>query len=170
MADLSIEQAAQLLGVSKDTIRRRIKSGEYQAEKVAGPYGVEWRLPEAQFNQVLVTKEAVPMDGEVIVPMARQVTVAELEQAMQRLMQNAANKAMSQAMQAQTKKIKEELQETKAELKEELREAKETIDILTERIDSQNLALNNHFKLVDDRLRAIAEKNKKKSFWAKLFG
>lgn len=170
MADLNIDQAAQLLGVSKDTVRRRIKSGEYQAEKVTGTYGIEWRLPEEQFQQAAVIKEAVPMDGEVVVPMGRQVTVAELEQAMQQLMQNAANKAMRQAMQEQTNKIKEELQETKVELREELREAKETIDMLTERIDSQNLALNNHFKLVDDRLRTIAERNKKKSFWAKLFG
>ena len=99
MADLNIDQAAQLLGVSKDTVRRRIKSGEYQAEKVAGTYGIEWRLPEEQFQQAAVIKEAVPMDGEVVVPMGRQVTVAELEQAMQQLMQNAANKAMRQAMQ-----------------------------------------------------------------------
>jgi excisionase family DNA binding protein len=169
LGDLSIDQVAQLLGVSKDTIRRRIKSGEYQAEKVVGAYGEEWRLPEFQFNKAIEIKEAVPMAGEVTVPMARQVTVAELEQAMQRLMQNAANKAMSRAMQEQTTKIKEELQETKAELKEELREAKETIDILTERIDTQGLALNNHFQLVDERLRAIAEKNKKKSLWARIF-
>lgn len=162
MNDLSIEQAAQILGVSKDTVRRRIKSGEYQAEKKVGVYGEEWKLPAFQFDKAIEIKE--------VVPMTRQVTVVELEQAMQRLMQNAANKAMSQAMQEQTKKIKDELQETKTELKEELREAKETIDILTERLDSQGIALNNHFRLVDERLRAIAEKNKKRTIWARIFG
>ena len=167
--DLSIEQAAQLLGVSKDTVRRRIKSGEYQAEKKIGPYGEEWRLPEAQFKQAVEVKD--------VVPIARQVTVAELEQAMQRLMQNAANKAVIQAMSDQTNKIKVELYKTKEELKEELREAreelketKETVSSLSEQIEAQNKALNGHYKLVDERLREISERNKKKSFWAKLFG
>ena len=175
MAELTIEQTAQLLGVSKDTVRRRIRSGEYQAAKRIGVYGEEWRLPESQFikKDELPAGEIIqaePMDGQMVVPAGRQVTVAELEQAMQRLMQNAANKAMQQAMQEQTNKIKEELNETKAELQEELREAKETIDVLTERINTQGAALNSHFKLVDERLRAIAEKNKKKSLWARIMG
>lgn len=167
--DLSIEQAAQILGVSKDTVRRRIKSGEYQAEKKIGPYGEEWRLPENQFNQAVEIKE--------VVPMTRQVTVAELEQAMQRLMQNAANKAVIQAMNDQTTRIKVELYKTKEELKEELREAKEelketkeTVHSLTEQIEAQNRSLNNHYKLVDERLREISERNRKKSLWSKIFG
>lgn len=167
--DLSIEQAAQLLGVSKDTVRRRIKSGEYQAEKKMGPYGEEWRLAEGQFNQAVESKE--------IVPMARQVTVAELEQAMQRLMQNAANKAVMQAMHEQTTQIKVELYKTKEELKEELREAKEelietkeTVNSLAEQIEAQNRSLNNHYRLVDERLREISERNKKKTLWSRFFG
>lgn len=167
--DLSIEQVAQRLGISKDTVRRRIKSGEYQAEKKVGPYGEEWRLPEVQFNQVVESKE--------VVPLARQVTVAELEQAMQRLMQNAANKAMIQAMHEQTTKIQEELHGTRLELKKELREAreelketKETVYTLTEQIEAQNRSLNNHYKLVDERLREMSGRNKKKSLWSRIFG
>ena len=37
---LTIAEAAEALGVSKDTIRRRIKAGKIPAEKRPGPHGV----------------------------------------------------------------------------------------------------------------------------------
>jgi len=41
---LSMKQAAERLGVSVDTIRRRLKKGELVGEKEPTPQGFEWRI------------------------------------------------------------------------------------------------------------------------------
>mgnify|MGYP000538825339 CR=1 FL=1 len=41
---VSISEAAERLGVSVDTIRRRLKSGELTGEKVKSPQGFAWRV------------------------------------------------------------------------------------------------------------------------------
>ncbi len=41
---LSIKDAAERLGVSADTIRRRMKKGELVGEKEPTPQGYEWRI------------------------------------------------------------------------------------------------------------------------------
>lgn len=41
---LSMKQAAERLGVSVDTIRRRLKKGELVGEKEPTPQGYEWRI------------------------------------------------------------------------------------------------------------------------------
>lgn len=43
-AGLSIKDAARVLGVSANTVRSRIKSGELPASKVKGPTGEQWRV------------------------------------------------------------------------------------------------------------------------------
>lgn len=43
-AGLSIKDAAKVLGVSVNTIRSRIKSGELAAEKIKGPTNEQWRV------------------------------------------------------------------------------------------------------------------------------
>lgn len=45
----TIEEAAKALGVSEKTVRRRIKDGTIKAEHIAGKYGPEYRISEAQF-------------------------------------------------------------------------------------------------------------------------
>ncbi len=41
---LTVREAAERFGVSKDTIRRRIKSGELQAVPIDTAQGFEWRI------------------------------------------------------------------------------------------------------------------------------
>jgi excisionase family DNA binding protein len=56
MQQVSIDEAARLLGVSQDTIRRRIRNGELKAHQETRPQGYVWRVilpaeepePEAQ--------------------------------------------------------------------------------------------------------------------------
>jgi excisionase family DNA binding protein len=45
---VSVEEAAHLLGISTNTVRRRIKQGSLQAERVSRPQGYVYRvyLPE----------------------------------------------------------------------------------------------------------------------------
>jgi excisionase family DNA binding protein len=54
MQEVSIDEAARLLGVSQDTIRRRIRNGELKAHQETRPQGYIWRVtlpdeePESQ--------------------------------------------------------------------------------------------------------------------------
>jgi hypothetical protein len=65
-AGLSLLDAARVLGVSEKTLRRRIKAGEVEAEKVAlDSGGLEWRVyldsvPEVAPDSVPVTVASVP--------------------------------------------------------------------------------------------------------------
>lgn len=137
---LTIEQCAELLKVSKDTIRRRIKTGEIDAEKKIGDYGLQWMIDKAAINRAMQNIE--------VVPITRSVSVAELEQAMQRTIASAVSNA-----------VKAEIEPLKAE-----------VQALNEKLDRQDEALKNHYQLVDERLRALHEvKQQSKSFWQKLF-
>jgi excisionase family DNA binding protein len=44
MQQVSIDEAARLLGVSQDTIRRRIRNGELKAHQETRPQGYVWRV------------------------------------------------------------------------------------------------------------------------------
>ena len=48
MAEVGIAEAARLLGVSEDTVRRRLKRGELQGTKVARPQGFTWAVELAR--------------------------------------------------------------------------------------------------------------------------
>lgn len=53
---MNMREAAEALGVSADTIRRRIKEGKIRARKIQGAYGPEWQIdPDtiAEAQQVL---------------------------------------------------------------------------------------------------------------------
>ncbi len=52
---LSIEEAAERMGVSPATIRRRIKTGELAAFKRTTPYGFEWRIGAGPESIGLIT-------------------------------------------------------------------------------------------------------------------
>jgi len=51
----TLQEAAEALGVSKMTVRRRVKEGSLKAEKVAGRYGDEYRI-ELSPNQLTMSK------------------------------------------------------------------------------------------------------------------
>lgn len=46
----SIAEAAELLGLSRKTVRRRIHRGELPAAMEEGPYGPEYRIPAEAIN------------------------------------------------------------------------------------------------------------------------
>lgn len=140
---MSIEQVAQLLNVSKDTVRRRIKIGELVAEKHIGAYGEQWFLPENQFDTARMIQD--------VVPVTRSVSVSEL----QAVMQKALAETVTQAVQEETGKLMEEIKSLKEQLA--------TVQSNTAE----------HYRLVDERLRQLMETKKeppKQSLWSRLFG
>jgi excisionase family DNA binding protein len=67
---MTLDEAAQSLGVTKTTIRRRIKKGELHAIKKMGPYGEQYFIPR---NEISVAREITD-----VVPVTRQVNLLTL--------------------------------------------------------------------------------------------
>lgn len=116
---MTIDQVAKLLDVSKDTVRRRIKIGELIAEKHDGPYGLQWMLPEEQFDQARMIHE--------VVPVTRSVNVAEL----QALMSQSVSAVVSKTIQEETQGLRSQIES----LKEQLAAQQETTAAHQQRIE-----------------------------------
>jgi excisionase family DNA binding protein len=142
MKELTIKQCAEVLGVSTQTIRRRIEKGELLARKEVTDVSERWLIQADQLN-------AATTDIEVI-PVNRQLSVVEIQQAIQQVV--AAT--VTSTIQAETVELKEQIYN------------------LEEQVDKQSTAMNRHFELVDERLRNIVDKkpqSKSKSLWRSLF-
>ena len=66
---VSIKEAAERLGVSQDTIRRRLKHGELAGERAKTPQGFVWRveLPQEPAGEAEGTApESAPAPGDGI--------------------------------------------------------------------------------------------------------
>lgn len=158
---MSIEQVAQLLNVSKDTVRRRIKIGELVAEKHIGAYGEQWFLPENQFDTARMIQD--------VVPVTRSVSVSEL----QAVMQKALSETVTQAVQQETAAIREETEAIRKTAEEQTGRLMEEIQSLKEQLATAQSHTAEHYRLVDERLRQLMETKKeepKQSLWSRLFG
>lgn len=47
---VSVKEAAELLGISDKTVRRKIQKGELKAELMDSPYGKQYFIPKDQIN------------------------------------------------------------------------------------------------------------------------
>lgn len=103
---LTISQAARSLGVSKDTVRRRIKKGELNAQKLNGPYGMAYYIREQDLARAQQITE--------VVPVSRQISPVQLQ------------KIISDAVEPGQDEIRQELQELREEIKSLNRQLKES--------------------------------------------
>ena len=69
MARLSIPEAVHILGLSQDTIRKRLRSGELQGQKVKGAGGFRWEVFVADDPTVKSTNDDT--DGGALVQILR---------------------------------------------------------------------------------------------------
>lgn len=80
MAEMTIKEAAEALGVSVDTVRRRIKDNKVKAWKIEGTYGPQWVIDSdslAEYQQVVdVVPVKYNMDPSKLIDSIRQ-TVEE---------------------------------------------------------------------------------------------
>lgn len=60
MEEMSITEAAKALGVSTDTVRRRIKSGEIKATMRTGAWGKQYFIPRGEIKSESKEKPAQP--------------------------------------------------------------------------------------------------------------
>ena len=69
MARLSIPEAVHILGLSQDTIRKRLRSGELQGQKVKGAGGFRWEVFVA--DDPMVKGNTDDTDGGALVQILR---------------------------------------------------------------------------------------------------
>ena len=114
MADkyLTLKEAAEALGKSVDTIRRRIKAGQIPAEKYPGVYGEEWRIKESD----LTGDDA--QEIREIIPVKREISADEFLSVLEGVVQDS----MQRAMQDQAEEIRQ--------LREEIHDLREALKLL----------------------------------------
>ncbi len=121
---LTIEQASELLGVSKDTIRRRIKKGELNAVKRVGVYGEQFFIDEAELDIATEIKDVIPIvrnlslqDFSRTLEIAIGSAIAPLQQQIEGLA--TENKALMDELQT-IKQEQERIEQNKQSRDEEL--------------------------------------------------
>lgn len=123
---MTIKQAAESLGVSVDTIRRRIKDNKIRAWKVEGQYGKQWVIDPnslAEFQQVIdVVPVRTELDPGELLDSIRS-TVLEATQ-------EAARLGTLQAMEGQNEEIEALRSEIKA-LREAIEQQQEDKQVIT---------------------------------------
>jgi len=62
---MTLDEAAQSLGVTKTTIRRRIKRGEVHAIKKQGPYGEQYFVPRNEISTVQEVTDVIPVTQQI---------------------------------------------------------------------------------------------------------
>lgn len=55
----TIKEAAEALGISEKTVRRRIKDGSLEAQQIPGKYGIEYRIIDLKDVR---PKDVIPLD------------------------------------------------------------------------------------------------------------
>lgn len=111
---MDLREAANKLGVSESTIRRWIKSGRLQANKVNGPYGEQYDIDDEaieaakKFNKVPVI---VRNDG--ILP--QEVLMKVIQQSVNEVVVSTLNK-VEQSIYFELEDLKRELEETRRQL------------------------------------------------------
>jgi excisionase family DNA binding protein len=101
--ELTLAQAAEVLGVSVDTIRRRVRRGELQARQVPTQHGPAWRVSLGNGATVGSTPMHAPLGD--LVAMLRELT--------ERAERNAAAAALwqgrAQVLEAELAQAREQL-------------------------------------------------------------
>ena len=109
---VTVKEAAQLLEVSQRTVRRRIKSGKLEAEKIDGPYGKQYMLPADQFADIA-------KDIRDVVSVEQPVSIQRLQEAVQ--------EAIKEVVQEEVKPLQERIDHLEAQLEARDKKLMETI-------------------------------------------
>ena len=147
--EYTLKEAARIVGVSTQTIKRRIEKGEITARKELTEIGIErWLIPSEEIAPAQETealnKSIAPIvtESKMIPTPKKQIGIYEIQNVVQNVLK------------AQTKEIETHIKG------------------LERKIDSQTKLLDEHYRLVDERLRlSIKEKKErldKKPLWKKI--
>jgi excisionase family DNA binding protein len=82
---LTVKEAAEALGCSVATIRRRIKSGDIRAELKEGPYGETYYISENDLAAATEIQEVIPIKRELDLDQMHSLLTGAIQMAMQPL-------------------------------------------------------------------------------------
>lgn len=153
---LTVDEAAKRLGISRDTVRRRIKRGELRAEKRKGPYGECWMIPESEIKTAQVITD--------VIPVTRQVSMPDLVTAITAKVTEALTKELA-GTRAAIEDLTEKESRTRAEieaLREELAATREAQERIEKSIEERDRRLT-------EALRSLTERKKRRPWWRRLF-
>lgn len=186
---LTIDEAAERLGVSKDTVRRRIKRGDLRAAKASGPYGDQYFIPESEITTAQEITDVVPVVRQVsIQDLATAVEAAlcraiePMQQEIQSLQAALENERAERlkAEAARDQLLKEQgdrLQQILAGVEESHRETASTRELLDKQEQERRIAeaerdqfLEERDKRMVEQMRVMLETNKPQSWWKRFFG
>lgn len=149
---LTIPEAAERLGVSDATVRRRIKDGSMKAAKMPGPFGEQFFIDAEEIQTAIEMVNVIPVKHEI--------GLNELQQ----LINQGVTKSL-EGLHTEITGIGGVLQEQNEALKKEIASLHESLKAIEERQQARETA---HYDLVDQRLNELSAESKK-GFWARLF-
>ncbi|MCO5381802.1 MAG: helix-turn-helix domain-containing protein [Methanosarcina barkeri] len=154
---LTIPEAAERLGVSDATVRRRIKDGSLKATKLPGPFGEQYYIDPREINTAIEMVHVIPVKHEVEVKELEQLIVQTMAGSLEELHSDLVNigSVVGEALKAQNEALRAEISVLH-----------DTIKAIEERQKEREAA---HYDLVDQRLRELKEEPKR-GFWARLLG
>lgn len=168
MKEYTIKQAAEILEVSTSTIRRRIKSGEYAAEKKSGPYGEQYYIPGSEIDQAVMENESVnisqvnkPVDKEEFVNTLIEAT----EDKYKSLFEGIANNIIDKIEQ-QNEKLEgyeEELKELKGQNLQQSKENKEDKKEIVQKLDKQQQIIEKQSEILEKQSEMIEQLQQEKN-------
>jgi excisionase family DNA binding protein len=107
---LTIKQAATLLGVHPNTVRNRIKSGVYEAEKVITEHGETFLLSRSELEKQLPTNTVPRASQSQPLPIVREIMQSALEPFVRELGQVREELSRERLLREQAERRVEELE------------------------------------------------------------
>jgi excisionase family DNA binding protein len=162
LKEYTIKQASEILEVSTSTVRRRIKSGEYAAEKKSGPYGEQYYIPASEIDQAVMENESVNI-SKVTKPVNKDEFVNSLIEATEdkyrALFEGIANNISDKIEQQneQLEQYEEELKKLKEQNERFNKESEKNKEKIVEKLDKQQEIIEKQSKMLQQMQQ---EKNK----------
>lgn len=110
--EYTIKEAAQRLGISESTVRRRVKSGELSAEKKEGPYGDQWFIPKEEINTAQTVTDVVEVDQ----PMSKEEVKNLISEAISETVDQALKEKFSSLEDSIKEQVKDEVENAVKEM------------------------------------------------------
>jgi len=158
---LTIPEAAEILGCSNATVRRRVKDGSLKAERMVGPNGSQYFIDPEDLNVAMETTNVVPFKHEVGMKELDQLITQSVSMSLAEI-----GSLVGEAMRAQNEALKKEIEDLHDSMKA-MEKRQEERDAASE--ERQKNRETTHFELVDQRLKEL-HIEPKKGFWARIFG
>jgi excisionase family DNA binding protein len=156
---LALHEAAKMMGVSVDTVRRRIKKGEINAVKMQGPFGEQWFIPSGEIQTAQEIIDVIPVQRQLDMQQLASVLELLIEKRTEPLLKEIENlKNEVQSMSEQLSKFYDQNRELEAKLSRSIQEGtRENYRLSVER---ERILLAN--------IRDVIQENKKP--WWKFWG